>query len=534
MKFQNKLILAFAATVIVVVTVIGLLQYLSTNHLLSRLSDDNVALLSKQQEARAVSLNDAIQFSIQRFLERGQMEVFSEVPKLQQQVEGFKEFSLYNQKGLVTYSSDKAALKRPIDPDLKARLYQSPEKLVRETNEIIEIYQPVVTVKSCLECHDDQKAGTVCAVSVCRLSTEATATMKRQCKQGAEQISQAGLANSLVTVLAGGVFAVVIAFLVARSIARPILHVADDLSASSRQTAAAAAQLGSAGNSLVDTASEQAAASEECAASVSEMREQARKSNQLTDGASEMMKENLRKSGDSLRAIVDINQRMSEMQADSGEMRKIMKSIDEIAFQTNILALNAAVEAARAGEAGTGFAVVAEEVRALAMRSADAAKSTQKLLDNMAHRISDGAVATKGINDNFEAIVETATAMGDRIEKITSTGREVLSGLEQVTKASEQGAQASQRVAAISEETGAASEELNAQARATAEIVSRLNAIIHGHDTHRENPGFNSGSAPTPPVGKSLDRSRGRSAANGHGGPKAVDRKVSPETAFMS
>jgi methyl-accepting chemotaxis protein len=335
--------------------------------------------------------------------------------------------------------------------------------------------------------------------------------------------------------VAGGLFAVVIAFLVARSIARPILYVAQDLSASSRQTAAAAAQLGSAGNSLVDTASEEASASEECAASVGEMREQARKSNELTDGASEMMKENLRRSGDSLRAIVDINQRMNEMQADSGEMRKIMKSIDEIAFQTNILALNAAVEAARAGEAGTGFAVVAEEVRALAMRSAEAAKSTQKLLDNMAHRIGDGVVATKGINDNFEAIVETATAMGDRIERLTATSHEILSGLEQVTKATEQGAQASQRVAAISEETGAASEELNAQARAMAEIVSRLNAIIHGQAAHLHNQDsdsdYDSGSAPTPSATKALERSTDRLTGNGHGLPKAASRQAAMEKA---
>jgi methyl-accepting chemotaxis protein len=175
-----------------------------------------------------------------------------------------------------------------------------------------------------------------------------------------------------------------------------------------------------------------------------------------------------------------MNRRMAEMDADSGEMGKIIKSIDEIAFQTNILALNAAVEAARAGEAGTGFAVVAEEVRALASRSADAAKTTQSLLDKMAHRIKESAGATKGINDNFEAIVETATAMGDKIEKITVTGREILSGLNQVSTTSTQSAEAAQSVAALSEETGAASQEANAQAVKMQELASELGALIHG------------------------------------------------------
>jgi len=481
MKFQHKLTLAFCATVLAVVAIVGLLQMLSTKHLLGRLTTDNVTLLGQQQFNRAVSVNDAIQFSMLQFLERGQMDVFAEIPKLQQQIADFKEFSMYDEKGVITYSSLKSALKQSMDPELKSRLFKQREAYVRETNSLLEIYQPVVTEKSCLECHAERKLGSVCAVTVCRFSTDAITTMKAQCEQSAQQFSYAGKVNSLATVLAGIVIAGLIAFLVTRSITRPILQVAAELSGASAQTAAAAAQLGMAGSSLVDTASEQAAASEQSAATISEMRDHAKTSSGLTDGASEMMKENLRRSGDSLRAIVEMNRRMSEMQADSGEVSKIIKTIDEIAFQTNILALNAAVEAARAGTAGTGFAVVAEEVRSLAQRSAEAARNTQSLLDNMAHRIREGAVATKGINDNFEAIVETATAMGDRIEKITLSGRDMVQGLDQITTAADQSAQAAQKVAAISEETSAASEELNAQALTMREIARHLDTIVQGH-----------------------------------------------------
>lgn len=480
MKFQNQLILAFAGTTVMVVAIMGLFQLVSIRHRLRRLNSDNIALLDQQQHDRAGNINSAIQFSMRRFLNQGEMDVFAEVAKLQQQITGFQEFSLYDQTGVVAYSSDRGALKQPMDAELKLRLYHQPAEFQRETDQAIEIYQPLVAQKSCLECHTDFKLGNVCGVTVCRFSNAALAAMKQQSQIGAKQIDQAGLFSCLAAMAVGLLIVGPIAFLVTRSIARPILRVAEDLSVASSQTSAAAKQLGVAGSSLVDTAAKQASASEESAATVNEIRNQVKTSKSMTDGAANLMKENLRKTGESLRAIVEMNHRMGEMQADGGEMRKIIKTIDELAFQTNLLALNAAVEAARAGAAGTGFAVVAEEVRALAGRSAEAAKRTQLLLDNLAHRVTDGAAASKGINDNFEAIVETASAMGDKIEKITVASQEMSLGLDQVTTAAEQNADAAQQVAAISEETSAASEELGAQALAMREIVNRLDEIVHG------------------------------------------------------
>jgi methyl-accepting chemotaxis protein len=276
------------------------------------------------------------------------------------------------------------------------------------------------------------------------------------------------------------VVGVVLAWVVSQGISRPISASAESLANASAEMSAAARQVAEASSTLASAASEEAAGAEESAACVQTMRGEAHKSADLTRGAAEMMKENIRKSGDSLRSIVQMTNQMTEMEADSGEMGKIMKSIDEIAFQTNILALNAAVEAARAGEAGTGVAGGAGEVRALAMRSAESARTTQGLLERMAQRITQSSAAIHGINDNFEAIVETATLMGDKIEQLAQAGRDIAKGLDQLNSAQGQSAAAAQHVASSSEEAGAASEELSAQAMEMNEIAARLRNLVKG------------------------------------------------------
>ncbi len=282
------------------------------------------------------------------------------------------------------------------------------------------------------------------------------------------------------------VLGVLFAVLITRGITHPIRNIMESLSSVSEQTASAASEVASASQNLASTATEQAAASEETSGSVKEMHSQTSRASQHLSGASEMMKENIRKSSESLKAIVEMTRRMSEIEADSSQMGKIIKTIDEIAFQTNLLALNAAVEAARAGEAGKGFAVVAEEVRALASRSADAARSTQTLLEGTAAKVTQTAAAIRKINDNFEAIVETATIMGDRLEQITASSREISLGAQQVDEASVQTATASQNVAATSEEISAASEQLSAQAVEMNHVVVDLRTLISGGHALRE------------------------------------------------
>jgi methyl-accepting chemotaxis protein len=171
---------------------------------------------------------------------------------------------------------------------------------------------------------------------------------------------------------------------------------------------------------------------------------------------------------------------MKEIIAASEETSKIIKTIDEIAFQTNLLALNAAVEAARAGEAGAGFAVVAEEVRNLAMRAADAAKNTSVLIEGTVKKIKDGSNLVIKTNEAFAEVAISASKVGELVGEIAAASQEQAQGIDQINKAVAEMDKVTQQTAANAEESASASEEMNAQAEQMKHISSTLLNIIGG------------------------------------------------------
>ena len=193
-------------------------------------------------------------------------------------------------------------------------------------------------------------------------------------------------------------------------------------------------------------------------------------------------------------AVGEMESAVTEMKNSSQEISKIIKTIDEIAFQTNILALNAAVEAARAGEAGSGFAVVADEVRALAQRSAQAAKDTSEKIEAAIKRSELGGIASAkvvqslgeiennaaDIGQAFQGIVGQVTALDEVISQIASASQEQSQGTSEVNIAVTQMETVTMTNAASAEENAAASQELAQQAVALKEIVGRLESMISG------------------------------------------------------
>ncbi len=169
---------------------------------------------------------------------------------------------------------------------------------------------------------------------------------------------------------------------------------------------------------------------------------------------------------------------MGDIKASSDKVAKIIKVIDEIAFQTNILALNAAVEAARAGEAGMGFAVVADEVRNLAQRCAQAAKDTAALIEESIAKSNDGKTKVDQVAVAIRAITEESAKVKTLVDEVSLGSQEQTRGIEQVAKALTQMEQVTQQSAANAEESAAAAEELTAQASMLMEVVGQLSAMV--------------------------------------------------------
>ncbi|MBB5057250.1 hypothetical protein HDF16_001935 [Granulicella aggregans] len=251
-----------------------------------------------------------------------------------------------------------------------------------------------------------------------------------------------------------------------------------ELSEGAEQIAAASSQVSSSSQSLAQGASEQAASLEETSASSEEINSMAHKN---TENATSMAK----LVGDSKAEFVNTNRQLGEMMAamdgindSSGRIAKIIKIIDEIAFQTNILALNAAVEAARAGEAGMGFAVVADEVRSLAQRSAQAAKDTASLIEDSVAKSEAGKTKLVGVVDSIQRISGEFTSIGILVDEVSHGSTEQSTGIGQIGRALSQMEQVTQTTAASAEESAAAAEELSAQSESMKELTERLNSMV--------------------------------------------------------
>jgi methyl-accepting chemotaxis protein/methyl-accepting chemotaxis protein-1 (serine sensor receptor) len=178
------------------------------------------------------------------------------------------------------------------------------------------------------------------------------------------------------------------------------------------------------------------------------------------------------------RKMEEMVQSMQEITTSSSKISKIIKVIDEIAFQTNILALNAAVEAARAGEAGMGFAVVADEVRNLAQRCAQAARNTAELIEESITRSNDGGNRLSEVAQAISAITEQSSKAKVLVDEIYTGSQEQSRGIEQVAGAIAQMQKVTQANAASAEQSAAAGNEMSSQSERLRRLVSELDSMI--------------------------------------------------------
>lgn len=284
----------------------------------------------------------------------------------------------------------------------------------------------------------------------------------------------------VIAVLAGVVLLVVLAIAVAKSIPKPFQMLADQLANMATQTDHASTQVASSSQLLAEGASQQAASLEETSASLEEMSSMTKRNAEHAQRAKDLANQTRGAAEAGAADMQAMSNAMDDIKKASDNIAVIIRTIDEIAFQTNILALNAAVEAARAGEAGMGFAVVADEVRNLAQRSAQAARETGDKIADAIRKSQLGVDLSSKVAGSLTEIVQKARQVDDLIAEIASASREQSTGITEVNGAMTQMDKVTQSNAANAEESAAASEELRAQAASLKESVGQLQILVGG------------------------------------------------------
>lgn len=274
--------------------------------------------------------------------------------------------------------------------------------------------------------------------------------------------------------------AAVIGVLLSRGIAGPVTRAIEVLSQSADQITMAAAHVSASSQQLAEGASHQAASVEETSATLKELSAMTKRNAESAQKTNDLAKQARSGAEQGTHEVQSMMGAMQALKSSNDETVKIIKTIDEIAFQTNILALNAAVEAARAGEAGMGFSVVADEVRVLAQRCAQAARETTEKIESSRSRTVQGVDISTKVAAALDGITGNIRRVDELVAEVASASQEQTTGISQIGIAVDQMDKVTQDNAANSEESAAAAEELSAQAEILRHSINELLQLVEG------------------------------------------------------
>lgn len=323
--------------------------------------------------------------------------------------------------------------------------------------------EPVVSAYAPIQVLDQRWA------LVCEMATESAFAPVRAARGF---VGAVALGGATVILIAG--------WITGRSIATPIARISDVARDAADQVAGASTRVYASGRDLADGASAQAASLEQTSSSLEQMLAMTRQSAGNASQAVTLMKDADRLVAGGSEATRRMSQTVAEIKNSADQSFKIIRTIDEIAFQTNLLALNAAVEAARAGEAGKGFSVVAEEVRSLARRCAEAARDTATLIENSQAHADSGVAVVSDVAHTLDEIKRNATTVNGLVQEIAESCRQQAEGIDQITRAVTEMDHVVQRNTGNAEASTHASRQLTTQAEELHAMVGELSAMVSG------------------------------------------------------
>ena len=482
MTLHGKFLLSILGGLSAVYLGSQLIQLRRSTALVAQVAADNLHAEEANQWRWIETLEHATETAIVDAMAEGEMDKVRFLLEEQKKVAGVRELSIYGLKGKVSFSSHKEALKRPL-PEGLGDLLTKPDIVKQQTDDAFIIYRPMPVTEACYECHRNYRGRAVAGVIAFEFSTDTLKASRAQWQAAAAHLREETVSNTVWTsvCLLGGMAGLTL-WLVRRQVSAPLRALADRLAAQANKVGRASEEIAAASQTVADGASEQAASVEECSASVEELAGMTRQNAESSAQVERRMREEVAPGYQRIASLAEQMERtLGEAVGASEETSRIIKTIDEIAFQTNILALNAAVEAARAGEAGAGFAVVAEEVRSLARRSAEAAKNTEGLVQNSRSHLQDTKRDFEAIRGAIVAGAQVTQQLSGQVAGISQASREQAGGVDQINTAMTSMDSVIQRNAAAAQQEAASARELAAQSAGLTEAVGDLVALVEGH-----------------------------------------------------
>jgi ABC-type transporter Mla subunit MlaD len=450
---------------------------------LRRLSEENLGRLEQEEWVKLRNVFSTLESGVQNSLERGEMEKFVRLLAMQTNLTGLVEFSLFNHDGVVSHSSSSAFLGREVPAELRPKLQGSSEPITRRTEQAFEIYHAQRATRDCMRCHTDWQPGESGGILHCRFSTESLRKAEAQWAASIRSAQARQIRNGTITTLVMlAAFLPLAMFVIKRQIGAPLIRAFGRLSGAAEGVQQGSGQIAEASKSLASGASSQAASLEETSAALEELSTVTRNNADTAQRAADNAGQARQSAETGATHVRRMSEAVEAIQSSNSNVARVLKTIDEIAFQTNILALNAAVEAARAGEAGAGFSVVAGEVRALAQRSAQAARETEAMIESSIRAGQNGVEIGSKVAQSFSEIAQQVRGVDTLIREIATASKEQSTGIDQINQAVRQLDHITQSNAAGAEESASAAAQLRQQSDALRDALKDLEALVGGGD----------------------------------------------------